>query len=96
MLSHTCTCTVGPCSNAPANEVQGHLWSLCPFGELRDPLWRAAVWISLLLDANLIANIAESYSAAISMAIIALRNAQVTRRNELEAERIADLQRSQS
>lgn len=66
----------------------GRQWSQCPYGELRDPLWRAAVYLGSLLDAGLVSNVADTHSAGVSAAIVALRWAQAEMRAQRQAEEL--------
>ena len=93
VMGLACDCTEGACGRAPDDAVQGREWSVCPIGVTRDPIWKSAVWLSQLLDVGLLSGVAENWSAGISMAIVALRHAQVERRAQIEAERVASLPR---
>tara|TARA_R110000868_G_scaffold94111_1_gene259947 strand:+ start:393 stop:620 length:228 start_codon:yes stop_codon:yes gene_type:complete len=63
----------GPCSNVPDGAVFGAVWTVCPIGETRNPLWQAAVNATNLAQVSPLSGWPDTYSAGVCNAILALK-----------------------
>jgi hypothetical protein len=63
--------------------------SRCPFAEVRNPVWRAAVELSRFADVAPLQGLTTDWTAAVGYMVLAYREAIVVRRIELANERAA-------
>lgn len=90
---HACGCSSGPCGHAPDGDVYGQTWSACPFGETRDPMWRAAVTLGALADVSPLTGLDVAWSAGVAWALVELRAAQAEMRAQRQAEEVEAMRR---
>lgn len=92
-FSAPCDCTGGICLEVPNGPVRGHKWSRCPTGELRNPMWQAAVYYSHAAEISPLSGWPDSFSAGVVDAVMALRQARSEHEAQQARERAAALER---